>query len=173
MAVFDDCKKVISLTKSLAAFFRISLSDGRSIITIGEELEHVSQYLYIQKQRYDDKLNYEISADEEILLCSVPKLILQPLAENSIYHGIRPLNRSGHIKITAIRDGASAIITVSDDGVGFNPTSIINKGVGLRNVQERIAIYYKEIGKVQVHSEPGKGSIVTITIPLNDAPGPD
>ena len=80
MAEFNDSTRVIALTKSLAAFFRLSLSGGRELITVGDELEHVRQYLYIQKERYGDKLNYTIHAPEEVLDYTVPKIILQPLS---------------------------------------------------------------------------------------------
>lgn len=165
MAEFNDCHRVIALTKSLATFFRLSLSGGRSVITIKEELEHVRQYLFIQKERYEDRLSYEISADDQILSCFVPKLILQPLAENSIYHGLKPLNRPGHINISALQEGAQIYLRISDNGVGFDTSSVSSAGVGLHNVRERIALYYRDTGKVTVTSAPGEGCTVTIMIP--------
>lgn len=166
MAEFNDSTRVIALTKSLAAFFRISLSSGREIITLGEELEHVGQYLFIQKERYEDKLNYEITAEESLLSYPVPKLILQPLAENSIYHGIKLLDCPGCIQITAVQKTEQILLSVADNGVGFDPSAIKNMGVGLRNIQKRIALYYGKKGNVEVVSSPGAGCIVTVTIGL-------
>lgn len=164
MAEFNDSAKVVALTKSLAVFFRFSLSGGRALITVGEELEHVRQYLFIQKERYEDKLTYTVSAEPDSLSCPVPKLILQPLAENSIYHGIKELSRPGHIQITVEREGGQLRLIVSDDGVGFDTASAVGTGVGLRNVRERIALYYGESGSVALFSQPGKGCTVTVTI---------
>lgn len=166
MAEFNDSTRVIALTKSLAAFFRISLSSGREIITLGEELEHVGQYLFIQKERYEDKLNYEITAEESLLSYPVPKLILQPLAENSIYHGIKLLDCPGCIQITAVQKTEQILLSVADNGVGFDPSAIKNMGVGLRNIQKRIALYYGKKGNVEVVSSPGAGCRVTVTIGL-------
>lgn len=167
MAEFNDSAKVIALTKSLAAFFRLSLSGGRTLITVGEELEHVRQYLFIQKERYEDKLSYTVTADPQISSFLIPKLILQPLAENSIYHGIKMLSRPGHIQITAQRAGELLRITVQDDGVGFDPKSTKTSGVGLSNVQQRISLYYGEHGSIELTSKPEKGCTVTITIPVS------
>lgn len=164
MAEFNDSTKVIALTKSLAAFFRISLSGGREIITVEEELEHVRQYLFIQKERYEDKLSYDVTGAAEVLSCFLPKLILQPLVENSIYHGIRPMDRPGHIAVYALQKDEKLHLTVSDDGAGFDMTAESKHGVGLRNVQERIALYYGTDGSVEVTSERGRGCTVTIII---------
>lgn len=164
MAEFNDSARVVALTKSLAVFFRISLSGGRALITVGEELEHVRQYLFIQKERYEDKLTYSVTGTPEVLSCLVPKLILQPLAENSIYHGIKELSRPGHIQVTAEREGGQIHLVVSDDGVGFDPALGARVGVGLSNVRERIALYYGENGSVALSSQPGNGCTVTVTV---------
>lgn len=164
MAEFGDSARVIALTKSLAAFFRLSLSGGRSCILVREELEHVRQYLFIQKERYEEKVTYDITADEEALPFLVPKLILQPLAENCIYHGIKPMDRPGHISIRASCQGDALLLTVTDDGVGFVQKSGENAGVGLDNVRKRIALYYGDQGSVKVHSRPGEGCRVGISI---------
>lgn len=172
MAEFNDSKKVIALTKSLAAFFRLSLNGGKEIITVGGELEHVRQYLYIQKERYEDKLEYEVTADESVLGCPMPKLILQPLVENSIYHGIKPLDGPGTLRVS-VRDLKDRIcLTVSDNGVGFSPSAPIVKkttttGVGLNNVRERIALYYQGEGTFTIVSTPGAGCTITIIINKN------
>lgn len=170
MAEFNDSSRVIALTKSLAAFFRLSLSGGRELITVGDELEHVQQYLYIQKERYGDKLNYTIHAPEEVLDYTVPKIILQPIAENSIYHGIKPLDRPGQITITVQEEGEKLIFTVSDNGAGCRPDAAAADNpsrpgkVGLKNVDERLKLYYGPGYGVTIHSAPGAGCRVELTV---------
>lgn len=170
MAEFNDSSRVIALTKSLAAFFRLSLSGGRELITVEDELEHVQQYLYIQKERYGDKLNYTIHAPEEVLDYTVPKIILQPIAENSIYHGIKPLDRPGQITITVQEEGEKLIFTVSDNGAGCRPDAAAADNpsrpgkVGLKNVDERLKLYYGPGYGVTIHSAPGAGCRVELTV---------
>lgn len=168
MAEFNDSSRVIALTKSLAAFFRLSLSGGRELITVEDELEHVRQYLYIQKERYGDKLNYTIHAPEEVLDYTVPKIILQPIAENSIYHGIKPLDGPGQITITVQEEGEKLIFTVSDNGAGYRPDAADNTSrpgkVGLKNVDERLKLYYGPGYGVTIHSAPGAGCRVELTV---------
>lgn len=170
MAEFNDSTRVIALTKSLAAFFRLSLSGGRELITVGDELEHVRQYLYIQKERYGDKLNYTIHAPEEVLDYTVPKIILQPIAENSIYHGIKPLDSPGQITITVQEEGEKLIFTVSDNGAGCRPDAATADNpsrpgkVGLKNVDERLKLYYGPGYGVTIHPAPGAGCRVELTV---------
>lgn len=170
MAEFNDSSRVIALTKSLAAFFRLSLNGGRELISVEDELEHVRQYLYIQKERYENKLNYTISAPDHLLDYTVPKLILQPIVENSIYHGIKPLDGPGQVTITLQEMEERLIFTVSDNGVGFHPAAAGSDGaprlgsIGLRNVDERLKLYYGPEYGIAVHSAPGAGCRVEITV---------
>lgn len=171
MAEFDDSEKVIAVTKSLASFFRLSLSKGEEMIPLKDEVDHVKQYLFIQKQRYEEKLNYEISLDSSLDQVKVPKILLQPFAENALYHGIREKEGPGHIQIRVYKSDTQIYMEIEDDGVGFDPQTekASNKtklgGIGIKNVHDRIALYYgKEYG-VNVESEIGKGTRVTIVIP--------
>lgn len=170
MAEFNDSTKVIALTKSLASFFRLSLNGGRELVTVGDELDHVRQYLYIQKERYENKLNYRIDAPEELLDYTVPKIILQPLAENSIYHGIKPLDGPGFITITVHEEKEWLVFTVSDNGTGFYPDQTEEGGlprlggVGLRNVDQRIKLYYGPDYGITIHSAPGEGCRVRLVV---------
>jgi len=170
MAEFNDSAKVIALTKSLAAFFRLSLNGGRELVSVADELEHVRQYLYIQKERYGDKLSYEIHAPEELLDYTVPKIILQPIVENSIYHGIKPMDGLGSINVTVRQDGPWLIFTVEDNGVGFVPEaptdgrSSGNGSVGLNNVDERLKLYYGQDCGLSISSAPGEGCTVRLVL---------
>lgn len=178
MAEFQDTEKVVSLTKALAQFFRISLSHGKDFITLENEIDHVKQYLYIQEQRYGDQLRYEIDVDEALYPLQVPKIILQPIVENAIYHGIKPLDRPGTVKITAtLSDTAEnatdqvLYISISDDGVGFDPENntavktLKLGGVGLENVARRLSLIYGDTYSLSFQSKLGKGTVVSISLP--------
>ena len=168
-AEFQESDKVITLTKALAKFFQLSLGDGGELTTVENELDHVRQYLIIQKMRYEDKLNYEISCGDGICDVKIPKLILQPIVENAIYHGIRPKDGPGMIKITAEAIGEQLILTIDDDGIGYDTSNSKNidakgTGVGQSNVNQRIKLYYGEEYGVSVSSTVGSGTSVKIKL---------
>ncbi len=158
LAEFRDNERIISLTKSLAAFFRLSLNEGKSTVSLQDEIDHVKQYLLIQKERYGSKFDYSFHIEEAVLGYPVPKIILQPIVENAIYHGIKPMDANGQIDIKAQRRDSFLILSVSDNGVGFdaaNKFHTIKKasgGVGLKNIEQRIKLFYGEHTALQIHS---------------------
>ncbi|MFD1905648.1 sensor histidine kinase [Paenibacillus rhizoplanae] len=111
--------EVVTMIQSLSKFFRISLSKGKNIITIQEELDHIRHYLVIQSFRFKNKFRYEIAAQEEVLECQTIKLILQPIVENALYHGIEMLPDEGLISITAGLQDGLVTLRVSDNGLGM------------------------------------------------------
>jgi two-component system sensor histidine kinase YesM len=172
MAEFGESEKVIDITKSLASFFRLSLSRGDEMISLEDELNHAEQYLFIQKQRYEDKLEYEFSVEEEILQMKVPKIILQPLVENAIYHGIRELDKGGRITVSAKKVDSTVELLIKDDGKGFSvdkneKSDIKLGGIGIKNVDERIKLYYGKDYGVEIRSEEGWGTEAVIRIPCS------
>lgn len=172
MAEFDDSQMVIEVTKSLANFFRLSLSGGSEKITFEDEINHVSEYLFIQDIRYGDKLSYNFKIDENVKNIIVPKIILQPIVENAIYHGIKESDHDGVIDIVAKREGENLLIDVIDNGVGFDVNNPVLKdvklgGVGLANVDRRLKLYYGEQYGVKTSSEIGVGTKVRIEIPVD------
>lgn len=173
MAEFNDSEKVIEMTKALAQFFRLSLSGGNELTTVENELDHVRQYLFIQKERYGDKLTYSINCDPAILQVEIPKIILQPIVENALYHGIRGLDRQGYIEVRAEAQDHQVMFTIQDNGDGFDaealhltPASKATKlgGVGIKNVDERIKLYYGPGYGITIHSSSSNGTIVQIRI---------
>lgn len=171
-AEFQDSDKVIVLTKALAKFFRLSLGDGSELTTVADEMDHIRQYMIIQKMRYEDKLNYDISCGDGICDVKIPKLILQPIVENAIYHGIRPKDGAGMVKVTAEKIGEDIVFTISDDGVGFNTEEPMGKssestGVGQNNVDQRIKLYYGEKYGLTVKSEAGKGTTIIVKLGMD------
>ena len=167
-------KDVVPMTENLARLFRLSLSGGREIITIREEIDHVLSYLNIQKMRYASKLDFKIKVEEEILPLQTLKLILQPLVENAIYHGIKNMRNKGNILIKGMRIMDSVLLQVMDDGVGIEKeklsailqTNASNKsGVGIKNTDERIKLYYGESYGLEILSERGIGTVVDVWLP--------
>ncbi len=168
-AEFGNTEKVISVSKAMAKFFRLSLHGGSEITTVEDELEHVRQYLFIQKERYQDKLTYDISVDKELYDINIPKILLQPIVENSINHGIRTKDGAGKITITGSLSNERLTLTVEDNGIGFDTSQPVKKavgnrlgGVGLKNVEERIHLYYGKGYGLLIESTPGKGTKVTL-----------
>lgn len=172
MAEFQDTEKVISITKALANFFRISLSNGKEKIPLREEIRHIQEYLYIQKQRYEEKLEYSFHIQAELEDVEVPKIILQPLVENAIYHGIKNMDGVGTIHIySRILPGKMELI-VEDNGIGFETakkkTIFKIGGVGINNVKKRIQFYYGEDCGVFVEENMDKGARVILRLPYKE-----
>ncbi|GIP11622.1 sensor histidine kinase [Paenibacillus macerans] len=169
-------EEVVTTITSLSRFFRISLSKGSHVISVQEELEHVRHYLIIQTIRFKNKFRYEIVADEAALECRTLKLILQPLVENAIHHGIEKSAEAGFIGVEARLEGEHLVFRIRDNGVGMPPETVAKlmkgavrsesgSGVGVRNVQERIVLYYGPGYGLKFDSEPEEGTLATITIP--------
>ena len=184
MARDYDAEDIVRLVDALTNMFRIGLSHGKDIITVKEEITHVSNYLYIQKIRYKDKLNYVIHVDESLYAIEVPKLILQPLVENAIYHGVKAKRGGGTITITGVPEGENLVFTVQDNGAGMpqekveelnrrmSERSVLDeqKSFGLFYIRERIQLCYGTGYGVHVESALGEGTRVTITLPLYQKP---
>lgn len=173
MAEFNDSEKVIEITKALAQFFRLSLSGGNELTTVENELDHVRQYLFIQKERYGEQLTYTIDYDPSLLQMKMPKILLQPIVENALYHGIRGLERQGVIEIRAEAREQDIVFTIQDNGEGFdvnalqqNTSSRTTKlgGVGIKNVDERIKLYYGSAYGVTIQSDSSYGTMVQIIL---------
>jgi two-component system sensor histidine kinase YesM len=164
-----------SLVTALARLFRVSLSEGKSVIPLADEINHIENYLTIQKTRYKNKFIYSIEAAPETLKYSTLKLIIQPIVENAIYHGMEFLEGEGEIKIRAFLDG-DLFIEISDNGYGMTREEVQNllngsvkskrgSGIGLKNIAERIKIYFGEGYGLSVVSAPDEGTKVTIKLP--------
>lgn len=172
-------EKVVPMTEALAKLFRISLNKGNEFIALENELEHVRNYLIIQSMRYLNKFEYEIQMEDGIRKCRTVKLIVQPIVENCIYHGVKMKKAKGHIWIRAFQRENAAVIEIEDNGAGMKKEvcesildshakreNITGSGVGVRNVNERIKLYFgKEYG-LQFESEEGEGTKVTILLPI-------
>lgn len=175
-----DEEQVIRMTRSLSDFFRASLSKGKDDISIRDELVHVRSYLEIQQIRYQDILSYSINIDEKYLDCLIPKITLQPLVENAIYHGIKNRRGGGRIDISASDSENGFTIKVEDNGAGMDENrlakvreSLINRApgeteiYGLYNVNERIQLDFGREYGISIQSEHNRGTVVCINLPFN------
>ena len=167
----DDAVEMIS---SLSVFFRTSLSKGKDVIPLSEEKRHTISYLEIQQSRYRDILEFEIHIPEDFGGIMVPKLTLQPLAENALYHGIKNKRGGGKILIEGEKDGKDLILRVTDNGQGM-PAERLQEiqeairtgeraGFGLSAVAERLRLYYGDGYGMKIKSEEGKGTIVEVRL---------
>ncbi len=178
MAESAKNKEVISMTSALSKLLRKSISNQKEIVIVAEEIEYVSEYLKIQQMRYHDKLEYEINVEDEVMHCSIAKLVLQPLVENAIYHGIKSKEGKGRITITGSIEGEEAILRIHDNGIGMDANTLAhifdgNKGdsiskVGVRNVNSRLKLYYGEGYGLSYNSSVGHGTYVTVMVPYEE-----
>ncbi len=168
--------EAIRMVSALARLFRISISKGRTEITVREEIEHVRNYLIIQKMRFKDKFEYDIQAEDEVLPLRTVKLILQPLAENALNHAIdETLDGQLHLSIAARREGDTLCFVIEDDGVGIPEEKLHalltlppgKSGIGLKNVHERIQLTYGRAYGLSIESREDEGTRVTVRLPLH------
>ena len=181
MAEAQKTDQVIEIVSALSSFFRISLSKGRDWITIGEEIERIKNYLTIQKMRYRDILDYRIEIEAGVEKNTILKLILQPLVENALYHGIKNKRGGGTIIVRAQQKNADEILLeVADNGIGFTPEKLaqlqaeladdsgeikLESGYAIGNVNRRIRLYYGKQYGLAVTSEYSTGTCASLVIP--------
>lgn len=180
MADSRGAKDICQIASGLGEFYRISLSRGREIIPLKEEIRHVENYLAIQKYRYGDRLQYTFELDDGVMDYAVMKLILQPLVENAIYHGLKQKSGQGEINISAVfvPGGKKLELTVRDNGAGINKTTLElinnklikgetaeNKGYGIFNINERIKLFYGSQYGLRLESAEAAGTRAVILLP--------
>ncbi|OBZ09756.1 hypothetical protein A8L34_21005 [Bacillus sp. FJAT-27264] len=175
-------KEIADMVYSLSQVFRLSLNDGRDTFTLEQEMELVTNYLFLQKNRFRDRFQFEIFLDDSLKDFIVPKLLLQPLAENAVIHGIEPLSGSGLIAIRAYRNDRMIVLEVQDNGVGISPEGLkelrqrlelrkplaepetgIRTGFALANVQERLELFFTGT-QLGIESIEGMGTRIIIQI---------
>jgi len=169
MAKMDRSEEVISIITNLAVLLRISMEDADEFQTVRQTLSWLESYLSIQKARYDDDLTYHIEVEESIMELKIPKLILQPLVENAIIHG---LEGKGRIEVLGYIEGKDMIFEVRDDGIGIEEKIALklleerpDRGIGLTNVHKRIELLYGKGYGVKIFTEITKGTTIRIAIP--------
>ncbi|MUT65301.1 sensor histidine kinase [Paenibacillus sp. NEAU-GSW1] len=175
MAEGKKSEEVVLMTSALAKLFRASISRGQELVSIRTEIEHVANYLTIQKMRYKDKLDFQIDVDPAIMSCRTLKVLLQPLLENAIYHGIKNKVGIGEITVSGGQSEDHIWFQVSDNGVGMDGETLRaileprssdheSKGVGVVNVHERIQLYFGKGYGLSYESSAATGTTVTVRI---------
>ena len=176
MAEGKKNEEVVLMTASLARLLRQSISNEDEVVPIANEVEYARGYLTIQKMRYKDKLEFQIDVDPSILYIPLIKLVLQPIIENAIYHGLKYKESKGLLIVKGFMKDGNAVLQVIDDGVGMDEETLAHiydkhkvnyhsNGVGVYNVQKRLKLYYGDDYGITYESEKGKGTTATITIP--------
>ena len=178
LAEAGEQKRVVGMVRSLSDFIRTSLNQGKDINSIKEEMLHVKSYLEIQHVRYQDILSYDIEVPEALYIYSIPKITIQPLVENALYHGIKNKRGMGHISIRGEAGEKDFTITVTDDGIGIDETRLrqVQSGIqnkvltgkdfyGLYNVCERIRLNFGEEYGIFIESVYGEGTSVRVILP--------
>ena len=173
-------KQVVKMVGSLSDFFRSSLNKGKEIVMVREELQHVRSYLEIQQIRYQDILSYNIDVPESLYNYGIPKITIQPVVENALYHGIKNRRGGGTITVSGYENETDYYIEVEDDGMGMTQErldevrgSLSGNGnedgkiYGLYNVNERIRLEYGEDYGLHIESAYGEGSVISIHLPKN------
>lgn len=170
----ERSKDAVEMVNALARLFRISISRGHELIPIEKEIEHARSYLKIQNFRYKNQFTYAFHVEEEVLSYLCNKITLQPIIENAIYHGINRMVDEGYIEIKIYGEEEDIIFQVSDNGVGMSQEQCENilksehdsqNGIGIKNVNERIRIYFGERYGLTIESEPDEGTCVKIRMP--------
>ena len=163
---------------SLGSLMRYCIEDENAFVPLDREVEYVISYLKIQKNRLEDKLEYQVQVDDALREEKVPKLILQPMVENAITHGIEPRRQKGKVSILIRDAGEEILFTVEDDGIGMTPEQLNHlkeelpdlekeghTGIGLRNVDRRIRLHYGEQYRIRIESVYGEGTSIHLRIP--------
>ena len=168
-------KDAVEMVNALARLFRISISKGHELIPVEKEVEHAKSYLQIQKFRYKNQFQYSFDVQESCLHYYCNKITLQPIIENAIYHGLNRMIDEGFIEIRIFEDGDDVVFTVEDNGVGMTKEqceSILHKevkgqtgGIGIKNVNDRVKIYFGEQYGMKIESELDEGTKVSIRMP--------
>ena len=170
----DNSKDAVKMVGALAKLFRISISHGNEFIAISDELKYAESYLIIQSYRYKNQFTYSFDVDKSVLDCMCNKITIQPFIENAIYHGLDRMVDEGEIKIIVERRGKDIAIIVKDNGLGMTEEQCKavlqkgrsdSKGIGVKNVDDRLKIYFGEEYGITIDSELDVGTTVTIKIP--------
>ena len=170
-------EQIAEIVAAMSRFFRVSLSNGKNIVTMAEAADIARSYLIIQKIRFGNRINYSIEIEEGLVKIQVPKLLLQPIVENSIYHGIERKKGGGTIQIRISFLDEFCCIKVADDGIGMETEQLeeIKKQLysdeacqyfAVRNLAKQLRILYKGKEKIRIDSKIGEGTCVTILLPV-------
>lgn len=176
LADMQDALNISELVDPLIGMLRVNMKDSSDFITIEEEIDYIENYNRIQQYRYMDKYEIVYNIPDKVLTCKIPKVILQPIVENAIIHGIGHMNGYGQVTISAIVEKYTILLKVRDNGVGFrdykdslcthNENSNKTSGMGMKNVDDRLKLLFGQEYGLEIHSEEDVGTEVTVCIPF-------
>ncbi|OAK74006.1 cache domain-containing sensor histidine kinase [Lederbergia galactosidilytica] len=155
LAIIESNDNIAKMTQALSETFKLSLNNGKDLIPIAKELSHIKSYLTIQNIRYNGKFQYVEQVEPALLERQMLKLLLQPIVENAVYHGLEPKVGPGTIWLTGEKTGSEIVFTIKDDGVGIKDIERTKKGFGLKNVEERLKLYYGVESSLRITSDIG------------------
>lgn len=185
-ALLEGADRTCTLIEDIADLLRYNLRRLDEPVTLQDEVEHVRRYLHVQHQRFRDRLQYHIDADPAALDLPVPALVLQPLVENALVHGLAQREEGGQVRVTVRAVGDRIWIEVADDGCGMDPAVVSqvlsgqplaaprgsrSPGVGLANLRRRLELFYGATDLLAIRSAPGQGTVVTLSLPRGGAAG--
>lgn len=185
-ALIDHSPVIADMTEALSVLFRYSVSRSGDLVTLREEFRCVEKYLMIQQFRFSGKFVFQKQIDEHLLSCLIPRLTLQPIVENAIYHGLETRAEGGVITLSLVQCGTYLVVRVSDNGIGISesqliaineklrvssltsvpPTAKKGSGIALSNVHRRIRLAFGESYGLVISSLPGSGTDVEVTLPI-------
>ncbi len=185
VAILEDATGTGELIKAVARLLRYNLQSLDQPVTVGEEIRHINEYIYIMGVRYGDRIDCRINYSGQFDYCLIPCMTLQPLLENAYIHGVAPLTgRQGKIAIDLEQRGERLRVTITDNGVGIPPGKLAevsarekpkgipkkgearSNGLGMNNVRKRLELFYKQTGLMTIASEPGQGTRVILELPI-------
>lgn len=173
MALLEEKEDIAQMALSLSESFKLSLNKGKELIPVFKELKHIEHYMIIQGMRYNNRFQYIEEVEDEIKSYEIMKLLLQPLVENAMYHGLEPKEGEGMIRLTGRRDGDYIIFTVSDNGVGMDDVQKTEQGYGIRNVRERLSLFYGGQSSFTIVSKVNEGTHIELRFPHQNRKGDD
>ena len=171
MAIIQEADDVAQMVDALSRNFRMSLNKGNKLILVKHEIEHIKAYMEVQVWRYKDRVSLELDIEKSIQNSYMLKFILQPFVENAMYHGLEPKIGKGIIKVSGKRQQGGIVFRIEDNGVGMKNVEEIENGYGVRNVTERIEMYYGKGYGINVHSKEGEGTTIEVSIANIDREG--
>jgi len=181
LSMVEGADRTTDFLEKLAGFIRYALKPPSRSVLVSDEIECVARYIWLLKLRFGERFDFSLEADDAVLGVETPALLLQPLVENSVGHGLRDREGGGRVEVSArvSEDGHSALLTVSDTGVGMEASEVerllregdddedlADRGIGLRNVIRRVKLATRGRGAVELESRPGEGTTVRIRLPM-------
>ncbi|MFC5529669.1 cache domain-containing sensor histidine kinase [Cohnella yongneupensis] len=171
MSLLEDKPDIAQMALSLSESFKLSLNKGKETIPVFKELKHIEHYMIIQNLRYDNRFQYIEDVDTTIMGLEIMKLLLQPLVENAIYHGLEPKVGKGTIRLSGRKDGEYLVFTVTDDGVGMADLERTEQGYGMKNVRDRLTLFYGPRSSFTISSKPNEGTTIALRFPYEQRQG--